>query len=128
MPGRVVVDTNIVIAFFAGEAGVRQRFRHIDIAVPSIVVGELHYGARKSAHSAANLAKIDEFTAWVEIVNCDAQTARHYGEIKDRLRLRGRPIPDNDIWIAAVARQLRLPLASRDEHFKEVLGLTLSAW
>ncbi len=128
MPGRVVVDTNIVIAFFAGEAAVCEHFRHVKIAVPSIVVGELHYGARKSAHSAANLAKIDEFTASVAIVNCDAQTARNYGEIKDRLRLKGRPIPDNDIWIAAVARQLRLPLASRDEHFKEVPGLTLSAW
>ncbi len=51
-----------------------------------------------------------------------------YGEIKDRLRKKGRPIPENDIWIAAIAFQHDLILISRDEHFREVEDLKLEEW
>ena len=54
------------------------------------------------------------------LLNCDADTASHYADIDDWLRARGRPIPQNDMWIAAVARQHGLPVASRDTHFDEV--------
>ncbi len=96
--------------------------------MPSAVLGELYYGARKSGRPARNLSKIDEFAASVAVLACDAVTAQHYGQIKDRLRTMGRPIPDNDIWIAAVAMQYGLPLATRDEHFKEVDGLVVESW
>jgi tRNA(fMet)-specific endonuclease VapC len=86
------------------------------------------YGARKSAKAGANLARIDEFAAAVQILSNDAVTARLYGEIRDRLRLKGRPIPENDIWIAATAVQHGLPLATRDDHFKEVEGLAIENW
>ncbi len=62
------------------------------------------------------------------VLNCDAITAQHFGQIKDHLRLKGRLIPDNDVWIAAVAQQYGLPLATRDGHFKEVDGLVLEVW
>lgn len=128
MPGRVLLDTNIVIAFIAAEKPVRQRVTETDIVVSSTVLGELYYGARKSGRASANLARIDEFTAAVEVLSCDALTAQHYGQIKNRLRSKGRPIPENDIWIAAVAHQFGLPLATRDDHFKAVDGLTLEIW
>ncbi|MGH9376874.1 MAG: type II toxin-antitoxin system VapC family toxin [Terriglobia bacterium] len=128
MLGRVLLDTNIIVALFSGEKVVSQRFGERDISVSSTVLGELYYGARKSAHTARNLARIDEFAASVKILDCDALTAQHYGQIKDRLRAKGRPIPENDIWIAAIALQFGLPLATRDDHFKEVEGLTLEAW
>jgi len=48
--------------------------------------------------------------------------------VRDRLRLKGRPIPENDIWIAAVALQHGLPLATRDDHFNEVDGLRVENW
>ena len=59
---------------------------------------------------------------------CDEQTANEYGLIKISLRAKGRPIPDNDAWIAALARQYNLPLATRDEHFAEVEGVVLERW
>lgn len=128
MPGRVLLDTNIIVALFSEEPVVSQRFAEREISVSSTVLGELYYGAHKSAHTARNLARIDEFAASVKVLDCDALTAQHYGQIKDRLRVKGRPIPENDIWIASVALQFGLPLATRDDHFNEVEGLTLEAW
>ena len=98
------------------------------MAVSSTVLGELYYGALKSGQSAGNLARIDEFAAAVGVLACDATTARHYGQVKARLKSRGRPIPENDVWIAAVALQHGLPVVTRDEHFKEVDGLAVESW
>ena len=67
-----------------------------------------------------NLTRIDDFAASVDVISCDAITAQYYGRIKDHLRSQGRPIPENDIWIAAVAMQHALPVATRDDHFKQV--------
>lgn len=53
---------------------------------------------------------------------------REYGVIKNQLRVKGRPIPENDIWIAAVARQRDLVLVSRDDHFAKVEGIKLEKW
>ena len=105
MPGRILLDTNIVIALFAGENPVRERLVECsEVFLPATVLGELYYGARKSSQSSANSARIGELAAAVTILPCDATTARLYGEIKASLRLKGRPIPENDIWIAAVAQ------------------------
>jgi tRNA(fMet)-specific endonuclease VapC len=128
MPGKVLLDTNIVIAYFSGEKAISQRLTEAEVLVSSTVLGELYYGARKSANVASNLSRIEEFATAVQVLSCDAVTAQHYGQIKDLLRKKGRPIPENDIWIAAAAQQFGLPLATRDEHFKEVDGLALENW
>ena len=93
-----------------------------------IVLGELYYGARKSARVAANLARIDEFATSSAVLVCDTATAQEYGPIKNILRQKGRPIPENDISIAAIAQQYQLTLVSRDEHFREVDGLSVIRW
>jgi tRNA(fMet)-specific endonuclease VapC len=128
MAGRVLLDTNVIIAFFSGEKAVSQRFADAEVFVSSTVLGELYYGARKSAHVVANLARIEQFASSIQVLNCDAATAQLYGNIRDGLRSKGRPIPENDIWIAAVALQHGLPLATRDDHFKEVDGLRVENW
>lgn len=92
MPGKVLLDTNVIIAFFSGEKKVSQHFADAEVFVSSIVLGELYYGARKSAHTAANLQRIEQFAAAVRVLSCDDVTAQHYGQIKDRLRTKGRPI------------------------------------
>jgi len=61
-------------------------------------------------------------------VGCDAVTAQQYGRIKNDLRAKGRPIPENDIWIAAVAVQHGLTVVSRDDHFTEVTDLLCEVW
>jgi len=63
MPGKVLLDTNIVIALFSGEKVISEHLAGTEVAIPSIVLGELYYGARKSGRSAANLTRIDHFAA-----------------------------------------------------------------
>ncbi len=129
MNGRFLLDTNIVIALFRNETPVLSQLEVASaVFVPAIVLGELYYGARKSAHVEVNLTRLDEFADASNVVVCDGITAQHYGMIKNRLRELGRPIPENDIWIAALAVQHAIALASRDEHFREIESVTLEAW
>ena len=58
----------------------------------------------------------------------NSATARHYADVRHELRLAGHPIPENDIWIAALARQHQLPIVSRDEHFDAVHGVRRIDW
>ena len=129
MNGRYLLDTNIIIALFAEEALVKQNLGQAqEVFLPSIAIGELCYGARKSGRTQANLARIDELVANSTIVVCDTATAQQYGQVKNQLRLKGRPLPENDIWIAALALQHDLILVTRDAHFQEVESLQVVAW
>jgi tRNA(fMet)-specific endonuclease VapC len=129
MNGKYLLDTNIVIAIFADEAVVRQKLAEAaEVFVPSIVLGELYYGAQKSARSASNVTRVDELAANNTVLVCDTETARHYGQIKSELRAKGRPIPENDLWIAAVAKQYQLTLVTRDGHFDNVDRLLTAMW
>lgn len=129
MSGRYLLDTNIVIALFASDASILDHlFKAAEIFVPSTVIGELCYGAYKSTKARENLARLDRFAANCTVVACDGGTARQYGEVKFKLRQSGRPIPENDIWIAAMAFQHHLTLVSRDEHFQAVAGLEVELW
>jgi tRNA(fMet)-specific endonuclease VapC len=96
--------------------------------LPVIVVGELYYGAHKSSRVAENLVRTEEFSGSIAVLGCDETTAEEYGRIKAALKAKGRPIPDNDIWIAAIAKQHSLVLATRDQHFSEVEGLLTESW
>ena len=129
MNGEYLLDTNIVIALFANEAVTIDHLKDAEeVFIPSIVIGELYYGARKSSRAKENLARIDEFAKDNVILNCDLETARSYSQVKFELKEKGRPIPENDIWIAALALQHKLTLISRDKHFTEVDRLTVDVW
>jgi tRNA(fMet)-specific endonuclease VapC len=64
----------------------------------------------------------------VEVVHLTHKTAEIYGTIKADLEIKGQPIPDNDLWIAATALEYGLSLASRDQHFQRVPGLSVLPW
>ena len=114
MSGRCLLDTNIVIALLADEASVKSRLAQAEeVFVSSIAIGELFFGARKSTRPDVNLARIDEFAAVSVVLGCETETARRYGDLKNTLRLKGRPLPENDIWIAAIALQHDLTLITR---------------
>ncbi|HUF54551.1 MAG TPA: type II toxin-antitoxin system VapC family toxin [Dehalococcoidia bacterium] len=126
--GRYLLDTGIVASLFRGDAGVQDRIAGSEeIFVSSITLGELFYGAFKSQRTEDELEKIGEFAQVVRVLDCDADT-EVYGRIKTALRVKGRPIPENDIWIAATAMQHELSLAMRDSHFEQVDGLTFASW
>ena len=129
MSGKYLLDTNVVIALFANETAVQDKLGQADqVFVPSIALGELYFGARKSAKTDENLKRIDEFAVAVAVLGCGAETARRYGEIKNALRVKGHPIPENDIWIAAIALENNLTLATRDAHFSEIENLAVMTW
>ena len=129
MSGRFLLDTNIVIAIFAKDSIVMDHLAQAtEVFVPSIALGELFYGAHKSNQAHANIARIEEFAADAVILACDVATGREYGRIKNDLRIGGRPIPENDIWIAAIAMQHGLTVVSRDGHFEKVSNLAMTTW
>ncbi len=131
MNGRCLLDTNIVIACLSGESDVIARINDADeFFVSSTVLGEMYYGAYSSANVDENIHRIDTFLANAGLLPCDGTTSQIYGETKTALRCKGRPIPDNDlwIWIAASAKQHSLTLVTRDVHFNEMDGLPLIRW
>ncbi len=129
MNGSVLLDTNIVVALFAEDPFVMDKLTQTEeVFVSSIVLGELYYGAENSSKIAKNVARVDAFAQSSAVLRCDSLTARHYGQVKQRLKISGTPIPENDVWISAVALQFRLVLATRDRHFGLVEGLSPEYW
>ena len=129
MIGRYALDTNIVIALIDRDISVRDRVIAADeIFIPSAVLGELYFGAYKSNHPDANIARVDDLVRWYVILSIDEATARIYGAMRRELKAKGKPIPENDIWIAATARQFSATVATRDDHFDAIDGLSVEKW
>lgn len=129
MNGRYVLDTNIVIALIDEEPSVLARIAVADeTLIPIVVLGELFYGANYSRRSAANVAKVEALAQSHTIVDLDLETARQYGIIKSELRRKGTPIPNNDIWIAALTQRYGAAIATRDQHFDAVEHLEVVRW
>jgi tRNA(fMet)-specific endonuclease VapC len=127
--GRFLLDTNVIISLFSNDPGTHKRISEVeDVFVPCIVIGELYFGAYKSSRVKENRALISEFALNNVILPCNEDTAILYGEIKNHLREKGLPIPENDIWIAAIARQYSLTLITRDVHFESVDNLKIELW
>ncbi|MFO7890070.1 MAG: type II toxin-antitoxin system VapC family toxin [bacterium] len=129
MSGRYLLDTNIVIALFAGDPSVTQHLKKsVNIIIPSIVLGELYFGAQKSVHKEKNINLIHEFAKECAVYHCDELTAWHYGKIKGKLKIKGTPIPENDLWIASISIQHQIPLVTRDMHFNSIDTLAVIKW
>ena len=129
MTGRYLLDTNVAIAILEREIDLESLSSNgREVFLNSIVLGELFFGAEKSQRLQENLGRIRFLASRCPILPCDEETARHYGTVKTLLQRKGRPIPENDIWIAASARQHGLTLATRDGHFEYVENLVFEAW
>jgi tRNA(fMet)-specific endonuclease VapC len=129
MNGRYLLDTNIIIALFARDNHVVEQLgTKQELFIPSVVLGEWYYGARNSSRVAENVARIERLSSVGTILGIDAGTASRHGEIKHALKQQGTPIPENDIWIAALAMQYDLILATQDKHFDNIAQLTREAW
>lgn len=114
--GAVALDTNAYGAFMRGRPGAVAALRSAsEIHLPLIVLGELLAGFAAGTRPAKNREELAQFMASprVSLLETDERTARHYADIFVALRASGTPIPTNDLWIAALARQHRLPLLTR---------------
>lgn len=129
MSGKYLLDSNVVIALFSGDLSVIEHInKSFVVFLPAIALGELYYGAFNSSKQQTNIDRIDQFRTHISILDCDEQTAKFYGQIKKGLKDHGAPIPENDIWIAAIALQYSLTIATRDSHFNYVAGLAIENW
>jgi len=125
----VILDTNAVSALFAGEPTLAEILSSVDRPhLPVIVIGEYRYGLLRSTHGRRLGAILDSLVRDSIVLHVEETTAVRYAEVRNELRAKGRPIPENDVWIAALARQHDLPVVTRDDHFEHVEGLTRVAW
>jgi len=129
MSGKYLLDTNIVIALFGEDISVQKHIAKAkEIFIPSTVIGELFFGAFKSSRPKENATRIENFSAVSTVLVCGIGTSREYGRIKHLLLKKGKPIPENDIWVASLAIQYALTLVTRDEHFKNIDDLKRTVW
>jgi len=125
---KVLLDTNAYSAMMRGHAEVARFVRNAEQVVLSVVViGELLFGFRLGARLRKNMDELETFVAnpYVAVAAVTRTTADRFARIAAALRAKGRPIPTNDIWIAAHAMETGAELLSFDAHFEAVDGL---AW
>ena len=124
----LLIDTNIYTYAFNGNTEViRILQRAQKISICAITIGELLSGFKAGSKENINRAELEEFldSPRVQLIGIDEDTAEFYSEIQTALKKKGKPIPTNDIWIAATALQYGLKLYTNDQHFKYVPGLAL---
>ncbi len=125
----MILDTNALSAYLDKTAEAVEIVSDArEIAIPVIVAGEFAYGIAKSRHREAYERSLQRMLDRCTVLDIGIETARHYAAIRLELRTAGRPIPANDVWIAALSRQHAMPVMSRDSHFDFVGGLRRRTW
>jgi tRNA(fMet)-specific endonuclease VapC len=121
-----VLDTNVITRMLANDEAAIRVIAKIDLYYTSvIVVGELYFAAFNSSRREVNIKAFNDFLSCVEVIPIDRAVCMAYSEIKLILKKKGRPIPENDIWIAACAHARGLSVATFDNHFSEITQLKL---
>lgn len=125
----MILDTNALSAYADGLRPVVQRIAAADeLHIPVIVLGEYRFGIATSRRRREYEAWLARGRAFWNVLPVVDETATHYANIRHQLKRDGTPLPANDVWIAALARQHALPILSRDMHFDTVHGLTRLSW
>lgn len=125
---QLLIDTNVYVAFKRNEPDVIELFQQAEsIAVNTIVLGELLAGFKGGVRETANRNELDQFldSPRVTLFTLDESSADFFALVFNNLKQTGKPIPTNDIWIAASAMQHGRTLATLDSHFSYIAGLSL---
>lgn len=127
-PG-LILDTNALSAAADNVAPVISIVSTVrQLAVPVIAIGEYRHGIARSRYAARYEHWLDALLNESRVLDVTNETSYHYASIHLELNQMGKPIPVNDLWIAALCRQHSLPLLSRDRHFDAVRGLKRLGW
>jgi tRNA(fMet)-specific endonuclease VapC len=125
----MILDTNALSAIADDEPGAVRLFgQAASIELPAIVLGEYRFGIAQSRRRKEYEKWLEELIAATRVLPVDEETTGHYAQVRSELKKAGKPIPSNDLWIAALCRQHRLPLMSQDAHFDSVPGLKRIGW
>jgi tRNA(fMet)-specific endonuclease VapC len=120
---KVLLDTSAYSALQRGHQAILDVLRRSEtVAVPVVALGELYSGFRAGGRWQENTAQLAQFLSKpsVRVLNVTEETAQRYAEVDVYLRNKGRPIPRNDVWIAALALEHGLQLLTLDIHFREI--------
>jgi predicted nucleic acid-binding protein len=125
----MILDTNAIRALAEKNKGPMELVQSAPrIAVTIVSLGEYVFGARLSRHRAELEAWLDALLLNVDVLPLEQKTLPFYADVRERLKAAGTPIPANDCWIAALAKQHRLPILSQDRHFDCVKGIQRIGW
>ena len=120
---KALLDTSGYSGLMRGDPVILELLSQVpQVFVPAIVLGELHGGFRRGSRTDENERLLRSFLRKpsVSVLDVTAETARRYAEIDVYLYSKGRPIPRNDVWIAALALEHGCVLITRDAHFREI--------
>lgn len=124
-----LLDTNIIIGFLKNDTSIVSKLsseQEVNISV--ITVGEMLYGANNSGNPSENTRLYKEFFKNCHIHNISEITSEYYAEIRHSLKIAGNPIPENDIWIAAIAKEKNMTIVSRDKHLSRLEFIKTESW
>jgi tRNA(fMet)-specific endonuclease VapC len=125
----MILDTNALSAAADDDPGVVAVLSRAEqMVLPVIVLGEYRHGIAQSRNRASYENWLAGLLHDCVVLDIQEPTTHHYAEITLELKRKGKPIPTNDIWIAALCRQHSLPLLSRDRHFDLVPGTKRIGW
>ena len=125
----MILDTNALSAISdADPAAVAYLAKATRLAVPVIVLGEYRLGITQSRYRASYESWLEEWSRAATVLDVNLETTQYYSAIGLELRSIGKPIPTNDMWIAALSRQHGLPVLTRDRHFDFVPRLKRLSW
>lgn len=125
----MILDTNAVSAILAADPRIEPILgpsipQHLSV----IVIAEYQFGILGSSRPTKLQAGLERLESQSVVLTCDRTTADYYASIRFELKRKGRPIPETDMWIAAIARQHSLDIVSQDPHFDWVDGVRRIGW
>jgi tRNA(fMet)-specific endonuclease VapC len=124
----VALDTSVAIDVLAGRVESLTAHAITEFLLPVAVVGELRYGALNSRRADENLAEVERLVARCRVLDVTLATAAVYARLRLQLKTKGKPIPENDLWIAASCVEHDVRLAAVDSHFDAVDDLQRFVW
>lgn len=124
----MILDTNALSAWADGDEEFLGALPTGRVDLPVIVIGEYLWGLRKSRYRVTLEGWLADAIRGSRILPITLATTVAYADVRERIQAKGRPIPQNDTWIAALAIEHDLPIISRDNHFDAVDGVARVAW
>ena len=116
---KCLLDTSVIIHYFRKNPPIIEAIHSFsEIYVSPFVIGELYYGAYASGDPEKHISQIEAFLKGCLVLNSSKHSAIIYADLKASLKRKRTPVPENDIWIAAEAKNIGIPVFTTDKHFQ----------